>query len=104
MKLTKSHLLKTTMHLFYAVIMVSFIQLPAFADSAAKIDKEVQIGLTQLYASSTKAKELSKVAKGILIFPDVLKAGLLIGAQYGEGALLINEKTAGYYNTVATSY
>ena len=104
MKLTKSHLLKTTMHLFYAAIIVSLIQQPAFADSAAEIDKEVQIGLTQLYESSPQANELSKVAKGILVFPDVLKAGLLIGAQYGKGALMINEKTAGYYNTVAASY
>ncbi len=104
MKLTKSHLLKTTMHLFYAVIMVSLIQQPVFADSAAEIDEEVRIGLTQLYETSPKAKELSKVAKGILVFPDVLKAGLIIGAQYGEGALLVNEKTAGYYNTVAASY
>ncbi len=104
MKLTKSHVLKTIMHLFYTVIMVCLIQQPAFADSAAEIDKEVQIGLTQLYESSPKAKELSKIAKGILVFPDVLKAGLLIGAQYGKGALLINEKTAGYYNTVAASY
>jgi lipid-binding SYLF domain-containing protein len=104
MKLTKLHFLKITMHLFYAVIMVSLLQQPAFADSAAEIDKEVQIGLTQLYETSPKAKELSKIAKGILVFPDVLKAGLLIGAQYGEGALLVNEKTAGYYNTVAASY
>lgn len=104
MKLTKSHLLKTTMHLFYAVIMVSIIQQPAFADSAAEIDKEVQIGLTQLYGTSPQAKELSKIAKGILVFPDVLKAGLLVGAQYGEGALLENGKTVGYYNTVAASY
>jgi len=104
MKLTKSYLLKTVMHLFYAVIMVSLIQQPVFADSAAEIDEEVRIGLTQLYETSPKAKELSKVAKGILVFPDVLKAGLIIGAQYGEGALLVNEKTAGYYNTVAASY
>ena len=92
------------MHLFYAVIMVGLIQQPAFAESAAEIDKEVRVGLTQLYESSPKARELSKVAKGILVFPDVLKAGLLIGAQYGKGALLVNEKTAGYYNTVAASY
>lgn len=104
MELTKSHLLKTIMYLFYAVIMVSLIQVPAFAGSAAEIDKEVQIGLEQLYEASPQAKELSKIAKGILVFPDVLKAGLLIGAQYGEGALLVNEKTAGYYNTVAASY
>ena len=40
----------------------------------------------------------------MLIFPSVIKAGLVIGGQYGEGALLVNGKTAGYYNTVAPSY
>jgi len=104
MKLTKSHLLKTAIHLFCTAIVVCLIQQPAFAGSAAEIDREVKRGLTQLYESSPKAKELSKATKGILLFPDVLKAGLIVGAQYGEGALLINGKTAGYYNTVAASY
>ena len=39
-----------------------------------------------------------------LVFPDVLKAGLLVGGQFGEGALIKGGKTAGYYNTVAASY
>lgn len=44
------------------------------------------------------------MAKGILVYPDVLKAGLVIGGQYGEGALRVGGKTVGYYNTVAASY
>jgi len=92
------------MHLFFAIIVVCLFQQPAFADSAAEIDKEVKQGLEKLYANSPEAKELSSVAKAILVFPDVLKAGLLVGAQYGEGALLENGKTVGYYNTVAASY
>jgi lipid-binding SYLF domain-containing protein len=105
MKLINSTVLKTTMCLFLCTaIMVCFIQQSAFADSAAEIDKEVQLGLAKLYKSSPAAKELSSVAKAILIFPNVLKAGLIVGAQYGKGALLVNNKTAGYYNTVAASY
>ena len=56
------------------------------------------------YKSSPAAAELSKVAKGILVYPDVIKAGLVIGGQYGEGALRVGGKTVGYYNTVAASY
>ena len=44
------------------------------------------------------------LAKGILVFPDVLKAGLVVGGQYGEGALRVKGKTDGYYSTVAVSY
>jgi len=104
MKRTYVRVLKVTIHCLLVVIMMCLIQQPAFAGSAAEIDREVKRGLTQLYESSPKAKELSKATKGILLFPDVLKAGLIVGAQYGEGALLINGKTAGYYNTVAASY
>lgn len=57
-----------------------------------------------LYGNLPNAKELSKVAKGILVFPDVLKAGLIVGGQYGEGALRVKGKTAGYYSTLAVSY
>jgi lipid-binding SYLF domain-containing protein len=77
---------------------------PAIAGSAAEIDKEVALSLEKLYATSPAAVELSKVSKGILVFPNVVKAGLVVGGQYGEGALLVNGKTAGYFNTVAASY
>ena len=77
---------------------------PAIAASAAEIDRAVDEGLLKLYASSPAAKELSKVAMGILVFPDVVKAGLIVGAQYGTGALREGGKTVGYYNTVAASY
>ena len=60
--------------------------------------------LKKLYAKSYAARELSKVAKGVLVFPSVTKAGFLVGGQYGEGALLKDGKTVGYYNTVAASY
>lgn len=77
---------------------------PAFGASRSEINKEVQLALEKLYARSPAAVELSKVAKGILVFPNVIKAGLVVGGQYGEGALLIDGKNAGYYNTVAASY
>jgi len=76
----------------------------ALAASKAEIDKEVALALEKLYGSTPAAVELAKVAKGILVFPDVIKAGLVIGGQYGEGALLVDGNTAGYFNTVAASY
>lgn len=86
------------------LLIVGFGREAAYAASAAEIDKEVKMGLADLYAGSPAALELSKVAKGILVFPDVVKAGLVIGGQFGEGALLINGATVAYYNTVAASY
>jgi lipid-binding SYLF domain-containing protein len=76
----------------------------AFAASRAEIDQNVDFALQKLYDSSPAAKRLSAKAKGILVFPSIVKAGFIFGGQYGDGALLINGRTAGYYRTVSFSY
>ena len=76
----------------------------AVAESAAEIDRGVQAALENLYAKSSSAKIMGETAKGILVFPGIYKGGFIVGGQYGEGALLIKGKTAGYYNTVQASF
>ena len=77
---------------------------PVTAASAAEIDREAAAALRALYAATPAAKELGAKAKGILVFPSIVKAGFIVGGQYGEGALLKGGKTVAYYNTVAASY
>lgn len=72
--------------------------------AAAEIDREVDIALAQLYANQPEARDLAKRAKGVLVFPHVLKAGFIAGAQYGKGAMRKGGRTTGYYNIVAGSY
>jgi lipid-binding SYLF domain-containing protein len=74
------------------------------AQKAAELDKKVDEAQAKLYASSDAAKKLSTVAKGILVFPSVKKAGFVVGGQYGEGALRKGGKTVGYYKTTAASF
>jgi len=74
------------------------------AASAAQIDREAKAALNALYASNPTAQFVGKKAKAILVFPRIIKGGFMVGAQHGDGALLVNGKTAGYYNTVAASY
>ena len=76
----------------------------ANADTGAQIDRDVDSAMAKLYGTTPAAKELSKVAKGVLVFPSVVKAGLIIGGQYGKGALREGGKTVGYYSTAAASY
>lgn len=86
-------------------IFVIGLGLPsAKAMTAAEIDLEVREALAKLYEHSETARDFGAVAKGILVFPDVYKAGFIVGGQFGEGALLKNGKTAGYYNTIEASY
>ena len=77
---------------------------PAHAASVAELNRDVKNGLEILYAKSPQARTLGEKAKGILVFPGIVKGGFLVGGQYGEGALLIAGKTTGYYNTVQASY
>jgi lipid-binding SYLF domain-containing protein len=70
----------------------------------AKIDANADAALAKLYATTPAAKSLSKKAKGILVFPGIVKAGFIGGAQYGTGALRKRGRTVGYYNLAAGSY
>lgn len=72
--------------------------------TAQQIDRDSSRALSDLYASTPQARELASRAKGILVFPSIVKGGFLFGGQYGTGSLLANNRTTGYYNTVAASY
>lgn len=82
----------------------STLSRPAMAASASQINRDVDAALAKLYAAVPDARSLVQRAKAILVFPSIVKAGFLFGAQYGDGALRRQGKTAGYYNTVAASY
>jgi lipid-binding SYLF domain-containing protein len=77
---------------------------PAPAATAAEINRDVKTALKALYAKSATAKTLGEKAKGILVFPSIVKGGFMVGGQYGEGGLLKAGQVAGYYNTVQISY
>ena len=87
-----------------AAAMLLFTAIAARAETAAQIDRKVDSAILKLYENYPGAKKLSKAAKGILIFPNIVKGGLFIGGQYGEGALRAGGKTVGYYSTAAASY
>ena len=76
---------------------------PVWAASGAELAKESQAALKSLYAKTPAAKTLGDTAKGILVFPSVTKAGLMVGAQAGEGVLLEKGKVTDYYSTAAAS-
>jgi len=59
--------------------------------------------MTTFYSQVKSGKELANKAVAILVFPDVFKAGIGIGGEYGEGAMLEGGKTTGYYSTAAAS-
>src|SRR2546427_8077407 len=76
----------------------------AVAGSAAEIDRDVDNAMGLMFTNVPDARHLNDRAKGVLVFANIVKAGFLFGAQYGEGALRQQGRTTGYYNTVAASY
>lgn len=75
----------------------------AVAKSAQEIDVSVDVALDRFVQQVKGADEFIKAAKGLLVMPNVTKGAFLVGAEYGEGALRVNGKTVGYYNTAAGS-
>ncbi len=76
----------------------------ASAASARQIDRDADRALAALYAAQPKTRELAARAKAILVFPKIVKAGLLIGGQSGDGALRVKGRTTAYYNLSAASF
>ncbi len=50
------------------------------------------------------ARSLDEDAVAVLIFPNIIKAGLIAGGAYGDGVLIKGDETAGYYNSTSASY
>ncbi len=100
----RPNFLKQGFFIFAAAALLLSSLATAMAETSAEIEAKADAALEKLYAASSLAKELSGIAKGILVFPEVVKAGVLVGGQYGVGALREGGKTAGYYKTIAVSY
>jgi len=62
------------------------------------------VALDSLYARTPAAKTLGAKARGVLVFPSIVKGGFIFGGEFGEGALFRGGKTSGYYNTTGVSW
>ncbi|MES1982494.1 MAG: lipid-binding SYLF domain-containing protein [Pseudomonadota bacterium] len=88
-----------------AAISVSAFSGRAQAATADDLERDGKQALQALYKTNPLASDISKKAKAILIFPNIVKAGLVFGGAYGEGVLLGSDgKVGGYYNSVTASW
>jgi lipid-binding SYLF domain-containing protein len=89
-----------------SALVVAFILTLCARPSLAQDDFEADANaaLNSLYTSEPAAKMIGEKAKAVLVFPNIVKAGFIVGGHYGEGVLLINGKLAAHYNSVAASY
>src|SRR5262245_61850307 len=88
-----------------AIVAMSLaVTRPVRGAEAPSVEKNAEAALKKLYASQGAAEELGPKAKAILVFPNIVKAGFLAGAHYGEGVLFKGGQPAGRYSSVAGSF
>jgi lipid-binding SYLF domain-containing protein len=74
------------------------------AASAGEIDREANNTLHSFVEQVAGARELANKAAGILVFPSVVKAGIGLGGESGEGVMLNQQRVVGYYNLISASF
>lgn len=97
-----------SMRFFLSIVLAtlasaSFLN-TASAATAEDLDVDSRQALQTLYKSTPFAESISHNAKAILVFPKIIKAGLVFGGSYGEGVLLKDKKVENYYNSVTGSW
>jgi lipid-binding SYLF domain-containing protein len=75
----------------------------ANASRGQAIDSDVDGTLSRLFQTVPGSKELVGKARGILVFPRVIQAGIGIGGEHGDGALRVGGQTVGYFSTSSAS-
>ncbi len=98
--------MKILRSLFLVLIVTSLITLSGgtFAKSVEDLNHDAEQALQALTSTNPLAASIEKQAKAILIFPNIVKAGLIFGGAYGEGVLKEDNKIDSYYNSVTASF
>ena len=85
-------------------LIVGILPVASYAATASEINANVNASLDRFVKEVKGAQEFLNAAKGVLIIPKVMQGGLVVGAEYGEGALRIAGKTVGYYSIASGSF
>jgi lipid-binding SYLF domain-containing protein len=96
--------MRPTRPTFIALIVAAIPLVTSGTASADNLIRESRAALQQLVAQNPAAARAKSKAVAILVFPDVVKAGFIFGAQGGQGILFIHGQPSGRYRTVAASY
>src|SRR4249920_1403791 len=98
--------------IFLALALASTAALPisavsyesARAATAEDLHKDASQALQTLYKTNPVAQQIAAKARAVLVFPHIVKAGLVFGGSYGEGVLKEGPKVINYYNSFSGSW
>ena len=100
MLFTKQHI--RGLLLITATIM-TFLSITSFAGDKSVLNSDADAALKSLYSSEPKAKDLASKSAGVLVFPNIVRAGFVVGGSGGDGVLYKKDKVSGYYNSGSLS-
>lgn len=97
--------MKKLLQILGSSIAIAVLLMPAMtsAKSGAVIDIEVDETIGVFKDEVNGSEVFLNQAAGILVFPRVIKVGVGIGAETGEGALRVRGQTVDYYRTTSGS-
>ncbi len=81
----------------FLLIGVTFGSLCAAAQDRSALDNDVHAAIAELLETSPAAERLARISEGALVFPRIVKAGFIVGIQYGNGALVRAKQDGGFY-------
>ena len=99
-------MIRSLKYLMMACVIGTFTNLSssALAATTENLNTDSNQALSLLVTTNPIAADISKQAKAILIFPNIVKAGLIFGGAYGEGVLKQDDRMDSYYNSVTASF
>ena len=89
---------------FTSALSIAPVEYATAASTASELNSDADQALQNLYRTHPFAKELSRHARAILVFPNIVKAGFVFGGAYGEGVLFKNGRQVDYYNSFTGSW
>jgi len=75
----------------------------SFGGTAKEIDASADAAMDRFHKQVKDAKEVVRSAKGMLVLPNVKKGALIVGGEYGQGAMRVGGKTVEYYSMISGS-
>ena len=81
----------------------SLIATVSYAKTKGEINASVKAAMDRFKKQVKGAHEYLKMAKGVVVMPNITKAGFIVAGQYGQGALQVGGKTVDYYSLAAGS-
>jgi len=97
-------LMKSIHAALMAVVLLATGTSSALAASAEDLDRDSAQAMRTLTSTNTAAAAIARNARAVLIFPNIVKAGIVFGGAYGEGTMMKGGRVTDYYNSVTGSW